>query len=60
MAVRLSSIPLGGLEKSRQGSLPGTATVADEHLGRGYADILLREERGLITHRTLEKRETSG
>jgi hypothetical protein len=37
VAVRLPSIPGGGLEKSRPGSLPGTATVVDKHLGRGYS-----------------------
>ena len=37
VAVRLTSIPGGGLVKSRLSPLSGTVTVADEHLGRGYA-----------------------
>ncbi|XP_045560169.1 T-cell receptor gamma chain C region C10.5 [Salmo salar] len=35
VAVRLSSIPGDGIEKSQPGSLPGMATAADRHLGRG-------------------------
>ena len=44
------------------GSLPGTPTATDEHLSQGYVDLfhLLSEEWGLITHRALEGRETSG
>ena len=42
----LSAIPGGGLEKSGPGSLPGTATTTDKHLGRGYADRFLSEELG--------------
>ena len=37
VAMRLSSIPGGSLEKGRPGSLPGTTTVVDKHLGRRYA-----------------------
>jgi hypothetical protein len=33
VAVRLSSIPGGGLEKSQPGSIPGMTTAADEDLG---------------------------
>jgi hypothetical protein len=54
MAIRLSSIPGGGLEKGRPGSPPGTTTVVDKHLGRRYSDLfLLREEQGLIPQGTL-------
>jgi hypothetical protein len=62
VAVCLSRIPGGGLEKSGPSSLPGTLTVADENLGRGYVDLLLllQEERGQITHGALEGREPSG
>ena len=62
VTFRLSSIPGGGLEKSRPGSLPGTATAADKHLGQGYANLflLLREERGMIFQGTLERQEPSG
>jgi hypothetical protein len=59
-ADKASSIPGGGLETSRPGCLLGTATAADKHLGQGYADLFLQEERGLITQGTLERRESSG
>jgi hypothetical protein len=56
VVVRLSTKPGGGLEKSRPSSLPGTPTVADEHLDRGYVNLffLLWEERRMISHGTLE------
>ena len=60
LAFRMLSIPGGGLEKSQPGSLLCTITAADKYLGRGYANLffLLREERGLITQRTLKGCET--
>jgi hypothetical protein len=60
VAVRLLSIPGGGLEKSGLGSLPGMAIATDEHLGRRYADLflLLQEEQRLISQGILKRRET--
>ena len=62
VAICLSPILGSGLQQSGLGSLPGTATEADEHLGRGIADflLLLWEERRLISQGTLEGRETRG
>jgi hypothetical protein len=56
VAIRLSPIPGCGLQKRGPDSLPGMAIATDEHLGRGYADffLLLVEERGLVSQRTLE------
>jgi hypothetical protein len=51
VVVCLSLVPGGGLEKSGPGSLPGTATAMDKHLGRRCADLcfFLREDLGPTT-----------
>jgi hypothetical protein len=62
MALRLSTTPGSGQKKNGPGSLSDMPTAADKHLGRGYVDLflLLRKERGLITHGALEGRGRSG